>query len=109
MHPHVVIIPSEYSLIPLENNRGVNVPNKKAVSKTFMYYSKEPKFPTRMLFGLCLGLALGGGCEHFIGVRQSGALLAIQRVKSLNQGLYFILLQLKVQLHTVTQAKQGEV
>lgn len=87
IHSHMLIAPSEYSYIHFENNGGINVPNEKAVSKDFMFYSKEPEFPTSMLFGLCLGLAFRGGCEHFIGVRQSRALLAIQGAKSLHQGM----------------------
>lgn len=63
------------------------MPNKKAVSKAFMFYSKKPEFPTSMLFGLCLGLAFRGGREDFVGVRQSRALLAIHGAKSLHQGL----------------------
>lgn len=86
-HSHMLIAPSEYSSIHFENHRGINVPNEKAVSKAFMIYSEEPEFPTSMLFGLCLGLAFWGGCEHFIGVRQSRALLAVQGAKSLHQGL----------------------
>ena len=46
--------------------------------------SKEPTFPASMSFGLCLGLAFRGGSEHFIGIRQSGALWAVQRAQSLH-------------------------
>ncbi len=108
--PHSVMVrshrlkaPFEYSLIHSAINRGINVPNEKAASKAFMLYSEEPEFPTSMFFSLCLGLAFRGGCEHFIGVRQSGALLAVQGAKSLHQGLQLVLLLLEVQLNTVTQ------
>ena len=88
IHSHMLIAPSEYAFIHFANNRDINVPNeKKAVSKAFMFYSKEPEFPTSMLFGLCLGLAFRCGCEHFVGVRQSRALLGVQGEKSLHQGL----------------------
>lgn len=80
-------------------------PMKKAIFKAFMFYSEEPEFPASMLFGLCLGLALWGRREDFIGVRQSGALLAVQWAESLHQRLQLVLLQLKVQLNTVTQKR----
>lgn len=78
---------SEHSFIHFAKNRGIHVPTEKAVSKVFMFYSEEPEFPTSMLFGLCLGLAFWSGREHFIGVRQSGTLLAVQGTKSLHQGV----------------------
>lgn len=84
---HGLISSSKYSIIHFQNNRGNNVPNKKAVSRAFMFYSKEPKFPSSMLFGLCLGLAFWGGCEDLIGVRQSRTMLAVQGAQSLHQGL----------------------
>lgn len=87
IHPHVLITLSEYSLIRSEGNRGIDLPSEKAISKAFVFQSEEPEFPTSMLFGLCLGFAFGGGCEYFIGVRESGTLLAVQRAKSLYQGL----------------------
>lgn len=86
IHSHGLITPSEYPFIHFENKRGINMP-KKAVSKAFVFYSKEPEFPTSMLFGLCLCLAFWGGCEHFIGVRQGRALFVVQGEKSLHQGL----------------------
>lgn len=64
-----------------------------------MFYSKEPEFPASVLFGLCLGLALGSGREHFVGVRQSGTLPAVQGAESLHQGLQLVLLELEVQFH----------
>lgn len=33
IHSHMLIAPSEYSLLHCENNRGINVPNEKAVPK----------------------------------------------------------------------------
>lgn len=68
-----------------------------------MFYLEEPEFPASMLFGLCLGLALRRGCEDLVGVRQSGALLAVHGAESLHQGLQLVLLLLKVQLDTITQ------
>lgn len=56
-----------------------------------------------MLFGLSLGLAFGGGCEHLIGIRQSRALSAVQWAKSLHEGLELVLLQLEIQLDTEGQ------
>lgn len=66
-----------------------------------MFYSEKPEFPASVLFGLCLGLALWGGGEHLVGVRQSRTLPAVQGAQSLHQGLQLVLLQLEVQLHTV--------
>lgn len=90
------IAASEHS-IHFAKIRVIDGPAQKAVSKAFILHSKEPEFPTGMLFGLCLGLAFRGGCEHFIGVRQSRTLLAVQRTKSLHQGQQLVLLQLEVQ------------
>lgn len=108
-HSHVLITPSEYSFSNFENNRGINVPKKMVVSKGFRFYLEEPQFPSSMLFGFCLRLAFRSRCENFIGVRQSRALLAVQGTKSLHQRLQLVLLQLKVQLDTVTQAYQVEL
>lgn len=106
IHSHLLIASSEYSFIHFANNRGIYAPTEKAVSKACMLCSKEPEFPTSMFFGLCLGLAFWGGCEHFIGVRQSRTLLAVWGTKSLHQWLQFVLLQLEVQLDTVTQVQE---
>lgn len=103
IHSHMLIAASEHCFIHFVKNRGIHVPTEKAVSKVFMFYSEEPEFPTSMLFGLCLGLAFWSGREHFIGVRQSRTLLAVQGTKSLHQGLQLVLLQLEVQFDTVTQ------
>lgn len=63
------------------------MPNKKGYLEKPLCGSEEPEFPASMLFGLCLGFAFGGGCEDFVGVRQSRTLLAVQGAESFHQGL----------------------
>lgn len=75
--PSILEATSEYFFIHFIKKKGVNRPTPAAASKALRERSEEPEFPASVLFGLCLGLALWGGCEHFIGVRQSWTLLAV--------------------------------
>lgn len=62
--------------------------------------SEKPESPACMLLGFSLGLALGGGSVHFMRIRQRRVGRVYCWTQSFHQWLEFILLQLKVQLHT---------
>lgn len=69
-------------------------------------FSQEPKFPASMLLGVSFGLALWGGGEGLLGVRQGREVGILRRAKSLHQWLQLVLLQFEVQLYAA--AKKGE-
>lgn len=75
--PSILEAASEHSFLHSIKNMGVNRPTAEAASGAFRVHSEEPEFPASVLFGLWLGLAFWGGCEHFVGVRQSWTLLAV--------------------------------
>lgn len=60
-----------------------------------------------MLLGLGFGLALGGGREGLLGVRQLGQVEAVGGAKPLHQWLQLVLLLLEVQLHTAADRQTG--
>lgn len=74
-----------------------------------MHFSQEPEFPACVLLGLGFGLALGGGGEGLLGVRQGGEEAVLRGAQPLHQRLQLVLLLLEVQLHTATQRKTHRV
>ena len=64
--------------------------------------SEEPEFPAPVLLGLGFGLALGGGGERLVAVRQGGEGRVVRGAQTLHQRLQLVFLLLEVQLHTAT-------
>lgn len=68
---------------------------------------EEPEFPPSVLFGLSFGFLLGRGGVSLLSVRRRDDLSFLDRVQFSQHRLEFVLLLLKIQLHTRKTERRG--